>query len=40
MGEGGGGEVVDITHNCFWLHDGGNYKSFSKFQFWATDIDR
>ncbi len=24
----GGGEVVDISHNVFWLHNGSNYKIF------------
>jgi hypothetical protein len=28
-GEGGWGEVVDISHNLFWLHDASNYKIFS-----------
>jgi hypothetical protein len=28
-GEGGGGEVVDISHNFFLLHDASNYKIFS-----------
>jgi hypothetical protein len=25
----GGGEVVDISHNSFWLHNASNYKIFS-----------
>jgi hypothetical protein len=28
-GEGGEGEVVDISHNFFWLTDASNYKIFS-----------
>jgi hypothetical protein len=28
-GEKGGGEVVDISHNVFWLHNASNYKIFS-----------
>jgi hypothetical protein len=28
-GEGGGGEVIDISNNVFWLHDASNFKIFS-----------
>jgi hypothetical protein len=27
-GERGAREVVDISHDCFWLHDASNYKIF------------
>jgi hypothetical protein len=33
----GAGEVVDISHNVFGLHNGSNYKIFI---FGATDVDR